>query len=563
MANIKTLSPETVAAIATGQVIERPSSVVKELVENALDAGATQITIKLVDGGRQEINIIDNGLGMSKEELLLSVQAYTTSKIARLDDLKQLKFYGFRGEALASIALVSQLQIQSKQAVNTFGHYLQIKHGNLIDEHSVGMIAGTKVSVTELFRFQPARKKFLKSATTELQQIYKVILPLILINLQVSFRVEHNNSVVIDCPLGQTFLERVLILLDQEYHSKLLPVQLSQAGYRLTGFIGVPQIASPANSRQFLWVNTRPVFHDLISRTIKLLYGTLLEPKATPVYFLQLVVPPEAIDVNIYPQKTSVSFLEEEIVVNLISAAVTNTLTESGLIHRLIDQAERTELLVKDSDVDKVSGQLKQITKLWTMKNLQLSSTMKLFQLHKLYLVLEVPEGVLLIDQHSAHERVLYEQFLAASQQHVQLHQLKLSVAQKLNLVPYQAIGQRTQKLLASLGISLEEIDREHFVSKIPVILQHRNYQEYIKEVIEQAEQLSPDEFERSTQKIIAFLACRSAIKAGEPLTAEEQKNLVEKLLKTKSNYTCQHGRPVFMYASLADLARIFKRTGF
>lgn len=564
MPKITKLASDVVAAIAAGQVIERPSSVVKELVENSLDAKATSITIKLDDGGKQEITIIDDGHGMSKEDVLLSVQPHSTSKISELDDLQKILTFGFRGEALASIALVSNLTVQSKERSSSLGYLVQYKHGKQIEDHQVGMAAGTIIKVTELFRFLPARKKFLKSGAIELQQIFKSLLPIMLVHLSVKFRVEHNHSVVIECAANQTFLERVMIVLNQEYHSKLLPVQFSQSGYSITGFIGAPQIANNSNAKQILWVNNRSVSHQLINRTVKSLYGTLLEPRAFPVFFLQLVADPQTVDVNTHPQKTTISFMEEEIVLNIIAAAIRQTLEQSGLTYSLPVSDTANNILLRDSGMDTVvAGELKKTTEPWNVKSIEVSPTTKFFQIHKLYIIMEVEDGMMVIDQHAAHERILYEQFLHAYHEHTQLNQLTLSAPQKLKLPRYQDLTDHTHRLLESLGISLEHSGEEYSVTKIPVILQHRNYQEYIREVIEQSEELLPYELDLATHKTLSFLACRSAIKAGEPLSVDEQKNLVEKLLQTTTNYTCPHGRPVFLHVTLTELAQLFKRTGF
>lgn len=564
MPRIIKLSPELVAAIAAGQVIERPSSVVKELVENSLDAEATSITIKLVDGGRQEITIIDNGQGMSKEDVLLSVQAHSTSKINKLKDLQNIVTFGFRGEAIPSIALVSNMIVQSKESMDSIGHLIHVKHGKQMDDHAVGMANGTIIKVTELFKFLPARKKFLKSATIEVQQILKMLLPVMLVHLQVKFRVEHNNSVLIECAAGQTFLERVMIILNQEYHSKLLPVKFSQSGYSVGGFIGAPQIASSGSAKQMLWVNKRSVSHAIISRTVKSLYGTLLEPRALPVFFLQIDVDPQTIDVNTHPQKTTVSFLEEEIVLNVLMTAIKQTLEQSGLMYSLSDSMKMSSLHFQDNKMDTVvADQLKRAIQPWNVRSLEVSSTTKYFQLHKLYIFVEVEAGMVIIDQHAAHERILYEQFLHAYYEHTQLHQITLTTPPKLQLEPYQNISEHSLSLMQSIGVGLEQRANEYFITKIPTILQHRNYQEYVKEVIDQSEELSSYEIDAATHKTLSFLACRSAIKSGEPLSIEEQKNLVEKLLATTTNYTCPHGRPVMMNMTLDELAHHFKRTGF
>lgn len=564
MSVIHKLDPKMIAIIAAGQVIERPSSVVKELVENSLDAKASSITIKLVDGGRQEITVIDNGLGMSKDDVLLSVHPHATSKVSSINDLQKISSFGFRGEALASIALASNMIIQSKKSNDTFGHLVHIKHGKNLDNHPIGMANGTIVKVTELFKFLPARKKFLKSAPIEIQQILKVLLPIFLVHLGVSFKVEHNNSVIVECSAGQTFLERVMIVVNQEYHSQLLPVQHSQAGYAVSGFIGTPQIASPASSKQFFWVNSRSVVHQLVNKTVKSLYGTLLEPRAHPVFFLQLQSDPQAIDVNVHPQKTAIHFSEEEIVMNVLMSSIRKTLDESGLGYTVTTNNSSADLAFNDSGMDyKVADQLRQSTQPWSVKNITVSATTKFFQLHKLYIFFETDEGMLIIDQHAAHERILYEQFLKAYQDHSKLHQLDVVPPQKLNLQKFDEVSETTLEVLQRIGISVEKRANEYFVTKIPVLLKHRNYISHIRALIEQSAELLPYELDPATHKTLSYLACRSAIKAGEPLSSDEQKNLVEKLLVTKTNYTCPHGRPVMLNVSLTELAHLFKRTGF
>lgn len=564
MEKIRKLSAELIGVIAAGQVVERPSSVVKELVENSLDAQAKNITIKIFDGGKQEIVIIDDGIGMSSDDVLLAIQPHSTSKITNVNDLSSLTSFGFRGEALASIALVSRFSLQSKELGESLGYRVSVKFGKQIDHHQVGMGQGTVVRVAELFRFLPARQKFLKSGSIELQQILKELLPVVLQHCTVRFRLEHNAVELFDCPAGQSFLERLMLLHGEEYSASLLPVHHNQAGYTITGYIGVPQIASPTRAKQQLWVNKRSVQHHLISRVIKSQYSTLLEPRALPVYFLSIQADPGLIDSNVHPRKESVAFAEEDIIVGVLATAIKSTLETNNLLYSVPYGNEG--LSFRDSGMDPViAGELKRTVEPWSVKNFSVSPTSKFFQLHKLYIFLEVDEGVLLIDQHAAHERILYEQFLEGYQQHLDFHVITLAQPERLQLsVFHQALLEQKLEILKQLGIYISQEAEEFYIISIPRLLQHRNYKAHILDILEQEGSPSGIE-ERDTvvHQTIAYLACRSAIKAGEPLTQDEQKNVVEKLLATTSNYTCPHGRPVMIHLSMAELDDWFKRSGF
>lgn len=564
MEKIKKLTPELIGMIAAGQVVERPSSVVKELVENALDARAKNITIKLVDGGKQEITVIDDGEGMIPADVLNAVTPHSTSKITAVEDLSQLSSFGFRGEALASIALVSRFSLQSKPPGELIGHVVSIKFGKKIDEHQTGMAGGTVVKVSELFRFLPARQKFLKSGTIELQQILKELLPIILQHTNVRFRVEHNSAELLDCPAGQSFLERLMQLHGEEYSAMLLPLSLEQAGYKMTGYVGLPQIASPSRAKQQLWVNSRPVQHTLVGRVIKSQYGTLLEPRALPVYFLSITAAPNVVDSNVHPRKEMITFAEEDIVVGLVANAVKETLERNNLLYSI--PAGNEQLVLQDSGMDPtIATQLKQSVEPWSVKNFSVSPTSKFFQLHKLYIFLEVDDGALIIDQHAAHERILYEQFLDAYQQQIELHVVTFPKPEKLRLSVFHAsLVEQKIEILKQMGIHITNEGGDYYLVAIPRLLQHRNYQAHILDILEQeGQKAGVEEYDSLVHKTIAYLACRSAIKAGEPLTLDEQKNLVEKLLDTHSNYTCPHGRPVMIHIGMSELENWFMRSGF
>lgn len=333
MNTIHVLPPQLIAKIAAGEVIERPAFVIKELVENALDAKATQITIEVTKGGTESITVTDNGIGMSVSDLLLCWQQHTTSKLLPDSDLATIASLGFRGEALASITAISDVSIQSRQADTRAGHVIQLSHGKLLENAVVGMAPGTIVRVSNVFARLPARQKFLGTAQTEWKYCIRCIEGLTLSHPEVRFIVTHNNRLVFDLP-SQSPLERLTAVLGAEVANQIVPISITQPYATISGFIGTPQLSFHTNLPSYLIVNQRVIKSKAINQTIKNSYHGLLKVEASPFYLLYFQVPVETIDVNIHPRKEEIKFLNQTDVTTAIAEYIATIASQHNLSHR-------------------------------------------------------------------------------------------------------------------------------------------------------------------------------------------------------------------------------------
>ena len=558
MLKINQLSPAVIAKIAAGQVVDRPVSVVKELVENSLDAGAHNIRIKLEDGGKTAITVVDDGCGITADELVVATQSHTTSKIETVADLDAINSLGFRGEALWSIGQVAQLTVQSKTARDQRGSSITIENGEATAQKPVGMSVGTVVIVERLFEKIPARKKFLKSAKVELQLILQNISELAFAHPQVGFQLFNNNQLIVDVLPHASIENRVASLLTNKLNELFLPINIEVSEYSFTGFLGTPQAATTVTQQQLLIVNNRPVVHQKIAKLIKRAFKTLLPPSINPPFILYLTIKPEMIDINVHPQKKEVRFTEEEILLNVLKTLVQQTLEKANLLFAF-NAAD--SLTLNDSKMDEGTAQLlRDATKIWNVK--KHFEDEPILQINNLYLVVTTKEGFLLIDQHAAHERILYEQFLSTflekklSQQNTQ-QQLEVS----LPLLEAELL-EENKHVFEGVGFVFKRNSPQTFTFyAVPTLLQTRKIEEYLLEVLRDIiDQVEVTELDLQSHRTIAYLACRNAIKAGEVLNQTERKNIVDELFKTSSKYTCPHGRPVVIEVTKNDLEKLFYR---
>ncbi len=402
MQKIHQLPPDIIAKIAAGEVIERPSFAVKELIENAIDANATDITIYIKQGGLGKIMMIDNGVGMSKEDVALAIQHHTTSKLHDAEDLVGISTFGFRGEALSSLAAVSDVTIRSREKGEASGNEIIIEHGKVVSLHPIGTPYGTTIIAENLFADIPARKKFLKSTATEFRHIIDVVAQQALTYPDIGFHLFHNKRRAIDVPAKQASNERIAQIMGKNVYKQLIPFSLHESYVRVAGFIAHPQLNAPNSSKQFLFINNRPIKDRLIAGTIKSAYGTLLDTASHPIAVLFIKLPYEMVDVNVHPQKTLVHMFNMPFVLKQITTAIQQTLQEKNLLFydkktfgsTFANTSTFAALELKDAIDTRLSIVEKDIS---------------YFQLHTIYIVVPTEKGFLLVDQHAAHERILYE----------------------------------------------------------------------------------------------------------------------------------------------------------
>ncbi|MFW5703861.1 MAG: DNA mismatch repair endonuclease MutL [Patescibacteria group bacterium] len=568
MSRIKSLPPQMVAQIAAGEVVDRPAYAIKELVENALDASATQIAVHLQNAGIDRIVVTDNGTGMTREELEQSYRPHTTSKIETIEELQTLQTFGFRGEALSSIASVSLLTLKSRTADSVSGNQVVVQGGEQTSVSKAGMPRGTSVIVEDLFAKLPVRKTFLKRPAIELRLVIEVVTQLAMVHPAVSFRLTNNEEIILNLPV-QTAQERLHQLLGSYSAAALLPVDAEVPYGRLSGYIGKP-LSRGGNGKQYLFINNRPVFHEQLARTVKDAYGTLLEARNTPLFALFLTIPGAHLDINIHPRKQQVSLYNESDVLRHVQRAIFAVLTE----HNLIAVTPDTELeMLRDGATSSYGAQvIRERVPLIGVDDLSLlEPETTITQIHNLYLLVETPRGLLMLDQHAAHERVMYEKYLNAFEKEREKHErfeLPEPVLLELSVEDVQIVKEHDVNL-DELDFTVEVLDQKQvLIREVPMVFQDRNVEMLLLELISDLGEGADgnirgtlrSRIDSLTRRMLFFLACRSAIKAGDPLTQEQARTLVRELAKTKTPYVCPHGRPTQIELSLRDLERMFHR---
>ncbi len=568
MPKIHQLSPSLIAQIAAGEVVDRPASIIKELVENAIDAQATEIAVELIESGLDTIRVIDNGVGMDETDLGLCFLPHTTSKLNESNQLSGITTLGFRGEALASLAAVSQLTISTKPTNDISGYQLTITHGNPSEIQPLGLPNGTEVEVTQLFAQLPARHKFLKSPATELKQILKMMSQFVLAYPEIAFNLKNNQKLILDAPHYQTFLDRLENIVGTEFRQNSLPVTTTNETYQLAGFISPPSLSRESNLHHYFFINHRPVQPSFILPLIKQVYGGLLEPASQPLFVLNLTLPEHFVDVNVHPQKTQVALADQSTVFQFVQTTLEQVLHQYDLTFqsqlRLKDKNNFS--YTADLNRDKKTHQplhqaLKSVVKAWETTHSR--SQTEVLQLHDLYLVTQTDQGMLIVDQHAAHERILYEQFLAEFQHQNQQSSQFLPKPVLLSFAVTDAeLLTEHLSLFADMGIIIEPFGKAQFsVTHLPPRVEADRVKDLLTEWLDDiANETTLRSVDTLTKKTLSFLACRTAIKQGDALSQEERQNLLKKLAETHHNETCPHGRPTQFILTKKELEKLFHR---
>ena len=573
--SIHALDPATITKIAAGEVIERPASVAKELVENALDAGATRIAVAVEShaGAIASIRVVDDGAGMPAEDLRIAVLPHTTSKLRGADELASVTTMGFRGEALASIAAVSRLTLVSRQAGNLLAHRLVVRGGVVEEEGETAAPVGTRVIVEDLFYNTPARKKFQKSLGTELAHLAGTIERIALSRPEVAFSHAHNGRKRLSTP-GTSLLETIASLHGPELGAALLPVEGAGPLCRVSGFVAAPSIQRPNPYQVFLAINGRTIQSAPLSGAVKAGFGTLLPTDRHPVAVLTLELDTALVDVNVHPAKRQVRISREPEVLSAVSTAVAAALDALRPIpveHGSVSPAPSfNERLAASSPMFGVAEpgpaygrrtdrQLRQTSQadLGAGPAPETPEVEVLGQVDLTYLVGRTGSGdLVLVDQHAAHERVLYDQLSDAGP--VEMQELLVPVV--ISCTPQEAaVVDEGRAALAASGFTVDEFGENRYaVRTVPVVLGHEVEPGVVREIV--AEMIGggggPDARERLTR----LVACHGAIRAGAPLTAEQGRRLIAQLFAAKAPLTCPHGRPTVVTFSRARLERLFSR---
>jgi len=567
MGIIRALAPDIVGKIAAGEVVERPASVVKELVENALDAGATEIRIEIQGGGSRLIRVADNGGGMSSEDALLSVERYTTSKISSASDLFAVRTFGFRGEALASIAAVSKLKIVTRRKEDLSGFEIQMDAGVPKKSGEAGAPAGTSVEVRDLFYNVPVRLKFLKSPGTELGHISEAVARLALANDPVHFQLFHEGRLLANYPLRAEPAARLAEALGRGAGEKMHRFSYRNGELEISGYAGEPGFDRPNTRGVYLFVNRRPVRDRLLYHAVQEAYRPLLAKERNPVVLLFVNLPPEAVDVNVHPSKGEVKFISPDRVHRGVISAIRQMLEGSPWISKAeIQPREAREssgeysppALAENFPLKGLDG----VQTGWKHAGGFFGAKTGFGQIRQTYLVLTTDEGITLMDQHAAHERIilerLQEQFF---EKEIRKQILMIPETLDLPLAEAQVLREHLRDL-DKMGFSVEPAgERSFWVRTVPEVVAGREPLQVLKEMIEEISSWGEEaDLSRQFSSLIHMLACRGAIQASQSLRSEEAVSLLEQLERCVSPARCPHGRPTLIKISTDELDKMFQR---
>jgi len=574
---IKKLDPLLSSQIAAGEVIERPASVVKELVENSIDAGADRISIEIVDGGITLIRVSDNGRGMTREDALLSLERFATSKISSIEDLDNIATLGFRGEALPSIASCSKLTLETKAGESEIGTSIHVEGGEVTEVTQKGLPQGTTITVTDLFFNTPARFKFLKSQATERNAVIDTVERLALAWHNISFTLTSQRRVVLHTT-GNGLQDALANIFGPETVQSMVEVSNDFGGIKISGFAGLPRLYRRSRDRQVFSVNRRPVKNTSLGWALDHAYAGLLPPKTYPVAVLELTLKPDSVDVNVHPTKAEIKFGNETEIRRRISQSVRQALSRAGYLsepgasppgtgaslHRSADVLP-TKTEAPKEIIQTIQKMQTQPLKLHEKSPQLLSDSADecewqyMGSLQDMYLVAKTPTSLLIIDQHALAESLAYHSLCqgASGSQELLLPEI-------IQLEPTEAaLYEEYRDELEQVGFSSRPIGtRTVMVTKVPLILGQALPAAAIQEVLRTAYQgtsgMSADRAVAQAQ--IATAACHASIKAKQPLTKQEAQALIRSLWANPQARTCPHGRPTVHEIPVAELNGFFGR---
>ena len=579
MKNIHILSDEVASQIAAGEVIERPSSVVKELVENSIDAGASQIDIRIKEAGKSLIEVVDNGKGIGFDDLEMVVLRHATSKLQFAKDLFNIKTLGFRGEAIASIASVSHFQLISKSVDDETGGKIENLDGKSFVKTRIGWSGGTSVSVRNLFYNVPARLKFLKSDTTERQHITTYVTKLALAYPHIRFLLVNEDQILLQTNGNGDRREILTHLFGLEMAKQMLEVKFDETPYLISGYISPVALTRSNRKEMSFFVNGRWIQDVALSSALMKAYHTMIMVGRYPISVLFLELPSDFVDVNVHPTKAEVRFEKPDLVFSLVQRATRRALLAYSSFPEItpkfwshhpadIGQFDKSDWIPAQmlDENDNQGGFFKHTSQMLTEEQSATTPYVPLLrhvgQVGATYIVAEGPDGLYLIDQHAAHERILFEKWMAQIGRSIPSQQLL--APEIIKLPAHQAISFNPQlDILRRMGFDISEFGPNTYqIRAIPAMLIGINPQEIIKVVVEDFED---DELPLGNvvEAIIAARICkRAAIKGGQVLSREEQKVLIENLEKCESPRTCPHGRPTMIHLSVDVLEKQFGRRG-
>ena len=596
---IQVLQESVASQIAAGEVVERPASVVKELLDNSLDAGSTVITVDIVDGGKALIRVSDDGEGMSQADAVLACRRFATSKLRHHHDLAGIATYGFRGEALPSIAAVSRFRMLTARHHALSGTFVVIEGGDTSPVEERGAAPGTRIEVEELFFNTPGRRKFLKTTTTEGAHIAHVVQQAALVNISTQFRLTHNDRLVFDYPRVTALEDRLLQVYGATVMKMMLPVHYEASGVRVQGMTINPYHTRTSRTPQEIFVNRRPVRNHTIAHAIYESYGSFLPKGRHPVFSIMVEIDASEVDVNVHPSKREVKFRNPDLVHQVVKEAIRLPLQNKVAVATLpapapvladedagtpepavrrdnrpwtADEAsleqdtwsvssEIRDSKTVDRDEQQVTARMQQSTSLYGD-----APAIQIFgQIHATYILARVGDTLHVLDQHTIHERVLFERLWRGweGRERQQIQIQPLLIPEPVDLpIPVATKFEAILPELAALGLELERMSPSAFVVRsVPSLVGQMDYGALLEDIVDDmSEWQSVDSLDKRVRPVLASIACQGAVQAGRHMEEPEMKQVVQDWLQEGAPMTCPHGRRISLHFGGEELHRMFRR---
>ena len=602
--DVMLLDSNTANQIAAGEVVEKPASVVKELIENALDAGATKIETVIEDGGIEYIKITDNGSGMSEANARLAILRHATSKIRTADDLLQVNTLGFRGEALPSIASVSKFSLLTREVDSDFATQITIDGGEKIDFISTGGAVGTTLIVEKLFYNVPARRKFLKTTATEGRYINEIVTKAALSRPDVSFKLTNNDKIVINTPGNDDLVDTIAAIYGKNVASELIPIEHMENEINISGYISKPTLLKGTRAWQTMFVNKRSINSRMVAKAIDHAYQSQIPKAGFPFAVLNITVLTNTIDINVHPQKSEIKFSDDSLVYRAVYHALINALTKP--ISAILEERSETpafsyrtqpfqeniwknEEITADLNKPKDSYYLSRgsqsvfeqsamplhvaqenlnnedagfsppVINLYATDN-GVEQMWPLGQIDRVFIVAQSEKSLFLIDQHAAHERILYDRLVKC---HEEIPSQQFLVPLFIDATPQDiALVEEKREEFLKLGVDISSAGEDVLrISSLPSDIKDAEAESFLHDIfkmLSEMKNISPSDLR---QNVLHYAACHGAIKAGELLNMRQMRSIIMELLNTEHPFTCPHGRPCMIEISSPELYKMFKRT--
>jgi DNA mismatch repair protein MutL len=569
---IRVLSEKVISQIAAGEVVERPASVIRELLDNSIDAESNRISIRIENGGKGLIKVTDNGVGMTRDDLLLCLERHATSKIRTLSDLPSITTLGFRGEALPSIAAVSRTEITSRPGDELIGNKLKISGGKLNSIDETGSPSGTDVEVRDLFFNVPARRKFLRTVKTETDHIIDTLTRITLPYNRIHVKLEQAGKTILNLPGTENPLNRLSALFGRDVASSMTEGFMEKGEMTVRTYLASPEQSRNRGDRIFIYVNGRNIRDRLITRAVMEGYGQRLMKGRYPQLVLYIEIDPAFVDVNVHPTKQEIRFHHGHLVFQTIMNTIAGSFGTGFAAHyeteasrpgtRNFEQTDRGAMAEPEWAY---SGQQAEVASLPTrdigQQNLVKEMPQVLGQLKETYILCQTGDGLLMVDQHAAHERIVYET-LKRSQQHAGIERQSFLIPHKLELSLKEGrVVLKNLDQLVKMGLELEHFGGNTFLLRsAPSILLSVNWDDFLRDLIPLLEEEGDITHDRALDKLLTIMACHGAIRAGQRLSQREMARLLDQLEEAELSTNCPHGRPVLKKFSYGEIEKMFKR---